>query len=146
MHTCHHFHLHILLEPSLIQPLSKAAFHKELDDSCVCGENQGFTFLSSEVSEHGDACHHLTRWGCKVSRVQAGDFFPYREGNTSRFYNSCSCSRQMASGTWCWLHIIKAESHPKKQLKQTRSWILITSLNAFHITKLLFFCIMLLYY
>lgn len=75
VHTCHHFHLHVLLEPSLLQPLSKAAFHKELDDSCVCGENQGFIFLSSEVSEHGDACHHLTRWGCKVSHVQAGDFF-----------------------------------------------------------------------
>lgn len=79
VHTSSFQRSHPVKALTSVQPLSTAAFHKELDDSCACRENQSLIFLSSEASEDCDTCHHLTRWGCKGGRVEAGYFFPYRE-------------------------------------------------------------------
>lgn len=118
------------------QPLSTAAFHKKLDDSCACWENQSLISLSSEGSEDCDTCHHSTRWGCKASRVEAGSFFSYRE-----FQNFIILALPLDK----WQVVPDVDcpgprlSHPKRQLNQIRSWMLIASLNVFCIIKFLNF-------
>lgn len=90
VHSCHHFHSRILFEPSLLQPLSAAAFHKELDDSCGCWENQSLIFLSSEVSEDGATCHHLTSGIVRPAVVRLVISSPTENAVIPESYNSCS--------------------------------------------------------